>query len=405
MSSNTNSLVRVLRVRVKDKHSGWLGELAREVNVVWNYCNELQTRHYQRERRLLSGFDFWPYLKGCTRDKVCDGNALQLPVQSVQETAEQYAKSRKQQKKTRLAWRKSRGSRRSLGWIPFKVRTIRYEHGQIYFAGRWLSIWDSWGLQSYQLRAGNFSEDARGRWYLNVSVHVSIGEREKPTESGAVGIDLGLKHLAVMNDGTKIDNSRFYAQSEAALARAQRARNKQRTAALNAKIANRRRDYLHKFTTELVRNHRVVCVGDVSAARLVRGRHSKSILDAGWGLMRAMLRYKCDYAAAWFIEVPERGTTYRCSLCGGTHGPTGTAGLAIRVWTCSECGATHDRDVNAACNILAKGLQILQSNLSAMDEAQADDPLVSKASGTGDRQVGAGHGPLAAGSSPVPAGE
>ena len=66
--------------------------------------------------------------------------------------------------------RKSRGVRRSLGWIPFKVRTIRYRAGQVYFAGRWLSLWDSFGLKDFELRAGNFSEDARGRWYLNVCV-------------------------------------------------------------------------------------------------------------------------------------------------------------------------------------------------------------------------------------------
>jgi hypothetical protein len=70
----------------------------------------------------------------------------------------------------RLAWRKSRGVRRSLGWVPFKVRTIRYRAGQLYFAGRWLSLWDSFGLKDFELRAGNFSEDARGRWYMNVCV-------------------------------------------------------------------------------------------------------------------------------------------------------------------------------------------------------------------------------------------
>jgi putative transposase len=96
-----------------------------------NYCNELSIKVFERERRFLSGFDFWPFLKGATRGEC----ALNLPVQAVQQITEQYARSRRQNRKVRLAWRKSLGVRRSLGWIPFKVRTIRYNAGQIYFAG------------------------------------------------------------------------------------------------------------------------------------------------------------------------------------------------------------------------------------------------------------------------------
>jgi hypothetical protein len=115
MSSSRCTAVRVLHLRVKDKHA-----------------------------------------KGATRGDC----ALHLPVQAVQEIAEEYARRRRQHQKIRLAWRKSGGARRSLGWIPFKVRTIRYRGGQIYFAGRWLSLWDSYGLGNFELRAGNFSEDS-----------------------------------------------------------------------------------------------------------------------------------------------------------------------------------------------------------------------------------------------------
>src|SRR6267154_5737363 len=121
MSSSRHTAVRVLRLRVKDKHASWLSGLAREVNTVFNYCNELSVKVFERERRFLSGFDFWPFLKGVTRGDC----ALHLPVQAVQEIAEEYARRRRQHRKVRLAWRKSGGARRSLGWIPFKVRTIR----------------------------------------------------------------------------------------------------------------------------------------------------------------------------------------------------------------------------------------------------------------------------------------
>ena len=127
MSSSRSLAVRVLRLRVKDKHATWLGGLAREVNTVFNYCNDLSVKVFERERRFLSGFDFWPFLKGATRGDC----ALQLPVQTVQEIAEEYARRRRQHRKIRLAWRKSGGARRSLGWIPFKVRTIRHRGGQV----------------------------------------------------------------------------------------------------------------------------------------------------------------------------------------------------------------------------------------------------------------------------------
>jgi putative transposase len=121
MSSRGSIAVRVLRLRVKDKHAKWLSGLGREVNTVFNYCNDLSVKVLERERRFLSGYDFWPFLKGATLGDC----ALHLPVQAVQEIAEEYARRRRQHQKVRLAWRKSGGARRSLGWIPFKVRTFQ----------------------------------------------------------------------------------------------------------------------------------------------------------------------------------------------------------------------------------------------------------------------------------------
>src|SRR5713101_9910859 len=107
MSSSRSTTIRALHLRVKDKHALWLVDLAREVNTVFNYCNELSGKVFERERRFLSGYDFWPFLKGVTRGEC----ALHLPVQAVQEIAEQYARCRRQSRKVRLAWRRSGGVR------------------------------------------------------------------------------------------------------------------------------------------------------------------------------------------------------------------------------------------------------------------------------------------------------
>src|ERR1035438_578314 len=369
MYSSRPTAVRVLRLRVKDKHAPWLSALAREVNTVFNYCNELSVKVFERERRFLSGFDFWPFLEGVTRGEC----ALHLPVQAVQEIAEEYARRRRQHRKVRLAWRglprgsRRGGARRSLGWIPFKVRTIRYRGGQVYFAGRWLSLWDSYSLGNFELRAGCFSEDSRGRWYLNVCVpraqRVS-DSKEKPSIGSildrsvpSLGIDLGLKTFAAFSDEAlpPIEAERFYRDLEPALARAQRARHRNRSRTIRAKIANRRKDFLHKLSTDLVKASGAIFVGNVNASALAKTRQAKSVLDAGWSAFRTMLLYKCDDASVWFAELDEAFSTHTCTEWPGRAAPKGGEGLGIRGWQCSVCGAIHDRDVNAAHNVLAAG--------------------------------------------------
>jgi len=400
--------VRVLRLRVKDKHVGFLVQCAREVNLVFNFVNELGLRTLEREGKWMTGFDYWPYLKGATRDDPTGGSALILPVQTVQEVAEQHARSRRQHGKRRLAWRKSRGARRSLGWVPFKVKTLELRHGQVRFAGRWLSLFDSYGLAglapgAMPLRAGSFSEDARGRWYLNVSVEVPthetfIGARPVPESIEPVGIDLGLKELAVLSDGRKVAAERFYRDLEPALSKAQRAGQKSRVKAIHAKIVNRRKDFLHKLSSRLAASGQAIFVGNVSAASLAKTRMAKSVLDAGWSTLRTMLQYKCDDAGSWFDEVNEAFSTVTCSACGARSGPSGPGALGVRLWSCA-CGADHDRDVNAARNILFTGLAAAaKKGYSAPCRfGRKIDAAVRESNEVGLRPVGAGHGPLAEG--------
>jgi len=361
MNGASLTKTKVLRLRLKDKHAKFLGALAREVNFVWNYCNELQVAMFNRERRFLSGYDFAKFTRGATKE------GLHLHSQTVQAIAEEYATRRRQFRKVRLSWRKSTGSRRSLGWIPFKRSAIYVAHGQIKFAGQWLSLWDSYGLDSYQIRAGNVCEDARGRWYLNACVAVSNAKRaERSSATRAVGIDLGLKDLVATSAGEKLSAPQFYRALEAKLAIAQRAGKKDRTRAIHSKIANRRENSLHQFSTRLVRGYDIILVGNVSASALVKTPRAKSVLDAGWSALRTMLRYKCDFAGATFAEVNEVFSTQTCSACGSRSGPKGIAGLGIRAWACGECGTVHDRDVNAAKNILAAGRRRLAEGIPTL---------------------------------------
>lgn len=200
-----------------------------------------------------------------------------------------------------------------------------------------------------KIKTAAFCEDARGRWYFNVQVDVA----EADAKTGpAVAIDLGLKDLATLSDGRKIEMPAFYRRHEQRLALAQRRGQKRRATALHAKVKNCRRHFLHEESTRIVREHARVIVGDVNASGLAQTRMAKSVLDAGWSMFREMLRYKAFRHGASFEVADEYLSTQACSACGSIGGPKGTAGLGIRQWTCSECGALHDRDVNAAQNLL-----------------------------------------------------
>ena len=341
---------KTLRLRIKDKHARVLAAMAREVNQVWNFCNETSHRAIRERRQWLSGYDLQKLTNGFSK---CDGIHIGSP--TVQQVCEDYAKARKQFKRAKLRWRVSnpQSSKYSLGWIPFKGRALQYKAGQIAFAGQKFNLWDSYGLADYELRAGSFSQDTRGRWYLNVVVKV----QPQPTAGTAsVGIDLGLKKAAVTSTGERIEG-RFYRKLEAQLGMAQRARKKQRVKAIHAKIANQRKDLLHQFSTRLVKHNAAIFVGDVASAKLVKTTMAKSTLDAGWATLKTMLEYKSHQAGIVFEVVNESYTTQTCSCCGviPASSPKGRAGLRIREWTCSDCGAEHDRDVNAAKNILAAG--------------------------------------------------
>lgn len=349
--------MKTLKIRVKDKHASVLRRMASDVNQVFNFANETSSRAIRERGKWLSAYELQKLTAGYSK---CDG--VTVGSGTVQQVCVEYATRRKQFKKTRLNWRVSnpKSPKYSLGWIPFKGGHAKYKSGQIHFCGHKFSLWDSYGLSRFDLRAGSFSEDSRGRWYFNVAV-----EFESLTchSTSAVGIDLGLKDCATTSDGDKLQG-RWFRELEPQLAAAQRARKKKRVKAIHAKIANRRKDAIHKFTTNLVKNNAAIFVGDVASAKLVKTKMAKSTMDAGWAIFKTALEYKCRQAGVVFEVVNEAYSTRACSSCGSVEGPRGLNDLGIRRWTCG-CGAEHDRDVNAAKNIARFGLESLAVGASA----------------------------------------
>ncbi|WP_212972785.1 RNA-guided endonuclease TnpB family protein [Bacillus sp. J14TS2] len=207
-----------------------------------------------------------------------------------------------------------------------------------------------------------------GRWFAIFSV---VGQVKPQTLRilEAVGIDVGLNKYAVLSDGTEIENPRYLRQAEKQLRKAQKklsrmtrgsANYKQQAAKvekLHMKVANQRKDFLHKKSYRIAINHSVVCVEDLNIRQMVRNRKlSKSISDAGWGMFRNMLGYKCRRNGGLLVKVIPEYTTQDCSSCRNRVKKS----LSVRTHICMRCGAVLGRDHNAARNILAKGLEQLQ---------------------------------------------
>jgi len=343
------TVLLTFKFRVRDKHSTELDRQARAVNFVWNYCNETQQKAARLGRKWLTGFDLQRLTAGASKD-------LDLHAHTIQKVCQQYDHSRGKQRKP---WLKFRG-RKSLGWVPFNQGHITVvDPGKVKFRGIVYETmhWRDLPAGSV-IRAGSFNRDARGRWYINMPVEMPLREFA-PTS--AVGIDLGLKDLATLSTGEKIEVPRHYRRLESKFGMAQRARKKRLVRNIAAKIANARKDHHHKVSARIALAHSVICVGNVSSEKLARTRMAKSVLDAGWSTLRKQLSYKALRHSGTYIEVDEAYTSQTCSACGTLPEgrPKGIAGLEIRQWECGDCGAVHDRDVNAALNIARRGLATL----------------------------------------------
>lgn len=342
-------IVVTVKLRLRDKHARELTRQARAVNFVWNFCNKTQKKAVGMGRPWLSAFELMRLTAGSSKE-------LGLHAHTIQRVCKQYVESRKQQGRP---WLRFRG-RKSLGWVPFNTGHVTLDGAGFRFNG---ARFDPMHLRDLLnagdgFAAGSFNQDARGRWYINLPV---ADARQDSSPCGSVGVDLGLKALASMSDGSVIEAPRFYRASEEALSTAQRARKSKRAKAIHAKARNRRKDFLHKASRALAERYGTIIVGDVSPSKLAKTRMAKSVNDAGWAGFKHMLSYKAIRHGGRFLEVSEAYSTQICSACGSlpSSRPKGIAGLGIRGWTCDDCGAVHDRDANAARNILRVGLNTL----------------------------------------------
>jgi len=353
VDADTTSFVRTFRLKVKAESYGWLNAAAVEANQVWNWANATSIDAADRNRRanakFLSGFDLCNLSAGAT------AYFERIGADTIQRICCEYAVKRRAAKRVRLRWRVSRGARRSLGWVPFKAASVKRKGVGLRFCGKFFRVFEAARLDGVKWRDGCFAQDSVGDWFLCLPVIVRPDVTVAPRES--VGIDLGLKDIAVTSDGERLEAGRWTHAYAEKLANAQRRGHKRQAKRIHRKAARCRADALHKFSRKIIDQYQNIVVGDVSSLKLVKTRMAKSVLDAGWGALKNQLAYKSEHAGRRFEVVDEKYTSRACSSCGSLSGPKGVNGLRVREWTCSECGDSHDRDVNAARNIVTVGLR------------------------------------------------
>jgi putative transposase len=265
---------------------------------------------------------------------------------------------------------KSRTGRQS---AEYTRSGFRYRDGRLFLAkiGTPLAFTWSWPdiePTSIDPTTVTVSRDPCGRWYVSFAVDMA-DPVQLPGTGAVVGVDLGIRDIAVTSGGEKIPNPRRLTRRERNLARYQRrmarcqrgsanqAKAKAKVARAHRKVRASRADFLHRASARLVRDHDVIVLEDLAVTNMIRNRPlAKAISDCGWGEFRRQLEYKAARAGRDLIVIGRfYPSSKTCSACGHL---LAVLSLSAKHWTCPSCGTRHDRDINAAKNILAAGLAV-----------------------------------------------
>ncbi|MGG6269839.1 RNA-guided endonuclease InsQ/TnpB family protein [Leptolyngbya sp. AN03gr2] len=240
-----------------------------------------------------------------------------------------------------------------------------------------------------KLKTVTVSLTPSGKYFASLLFDDEQPEVEKSIDGKAVGIDLGLTHFAITSDGSKFDNprvlkkhSRNLKRKQQKLSRKQKGSNRRKkarriVARVHEKIANVRKDFLHKLSRKMVNENQVICVENLAVKNMVKNHNlAKAINDASWSEFTTMLKYKAGNDGKAYQEVDRFFPSSKtCSVC---LNRVGSLPLDVRSWQCQNCGTKHDRDVNAAINIRDEGLRILALGTSATANGGKVSPKVGR---------------------------
>ncbi len=352
-------IVRELKLKLTKGQEKTLGEWLGSLTSIYNWgIRKIELN--ARDRIYFSRLEFRKLLDG-------HGKKLGIPSHTIRETLD----------RAWLSWHrcfKKLGRRPRLKGIHNKLRSIPFpdpmrspEEGRISIPGLGRVRFHRQALPEGPIKRGLMVKRASG-WYLQLTLDVTHTFPVRETGQ-AIGIDPGFKHLVTLSNGERFDCNGETGRLEKRLAQAQRGRDRRLVSRLQERIANKRKDRNHKLSREIVESYGFIAIpkdnlkgmarkapANPERRRARRKRFGKSVTRASINQLFRFVKYKGDNHGRRWVEVDPKWTTLTCSNCGALSGPTGLSELAVRFWECSECGVGHDRDVNAARNILRIGL-------------------------------------------------
>jgi putative transposase len=341
------------------------------VRLVWNRTLAWRHARYHGEHAKTNFTQANAYLTGmkATEDLTFLNEVSSVPLQQVIRH-QQVAFSNFFAKRARYPRYKSRNGRQS---AEYTRSGFRYRDGRLILAKmdtplEFIWSWPDIDPAALDPSTVTVSRDPCGRWYVSFAVDVA-DPRQIPATRAVVGVDMGIKDLAVTSDGERVANPRHLERKARNLARhqrrmarktrgsANREKARAKVARAHRKVRAARADYLHRASARLVRDHDVIVLEDLAVKNMVRNRSlAKAISDCGWGTFRRMIEYKAARAGRHLIVIGRwYPSSKTCSSCGHL---LAELALSTRTWQCPSCGTRHDRDVNAAKNILAAGLAV-----------------------------------------------
>ena len=314
--------------------------------------------------------------------------ALQQKRMDFVETKKQFFNNKRKKKLGRMKFKKRGVSNESFR-LPNQKFKLNQDQKfiQIEKIGKIPVVIDRELPENTNYRSVTVSKTKSGKFF--VSVLVKINADLLPNTGRSVGIDLGLKDLFIFSNGDVVDNPRWFRENQTKLAKAQQhlsrkkrgsnryEKQRKKVASIHEKTVNQRKHFIHNITTNLVREFDVIVSEDLNVAGLMKSNLSKSISDASWTEFVRQLDYKCKWYGKTFSKIDRfYASSQICSACGHKDGKKT---LDVRKWICSNCGEHHDRDFNAATNVLLEGysdltgLSINDSSAELVDYKRGED--------------------------------
>lgn len=339
-------IVRELKLRPNKRLESKLADWLWVLTGVYNFGIQ-KIKHNAANKIYFSGFDFVNMCKGHSKRLGIPSHIIQGILQRAYDAWQRCFKKIAKQPRLKGVHNKLRSIP-----LPDPIPESKFSKGKLNLPGLGKVRYIKQDLPVGKIRQGRLVKKASG-WYLQLLIDTQHIFKVAKTNR-KVGIDTGFKHLAVLSDGTKIENPRNFIKGQERLAQAQRGRNKRLTARLYERISNRRKDYNHKVSKQIVQNYKEIYITNDNLKGQAK-KFGKSIGDAGINQLRKFISYKSDNHGRKCVFVDSTNTTKTCSTCWSLTGPTGLNGLSVRSWGCSTCGVVHDRDINSALVILKIG--------------------------------------------------